>query len=232
MSYRQCFFAVPTTTSLDAVRQIFKRFAWELRGENGYTGLYLAANSPQNAKEAGLWLLHLTATPAPRGHVSRDFFTERWSDTQDAPLYTAVYDDQHGIFAWQEHTSEDRSLILTHGHRVAVKGVELTVDHPQRAFTNAQLDEALRKPEEALTEAERAALMEYDDAITLGLRQLGSSATRADLLNLLYVKEVWPLLGADRAKMVPYPLDAGAVVSPYVERYTFEYCGLTPPSYY
>lgn len=231
MSYKQCFFAVPTTTSLDALRQTFRDFAWELRDENGYTELYLATNTPQHAKKAGLWLLHLTATPAPCGHVSRDFFTERWPDSQDAPLYTAVYDDQHGIFAWQEHTSEGRSLILTHGHRVAVKGMELTVDHPQRAFTNAQLDEALRKPEEALTEAERAALMAYDDAITLGLRQRGSSATRADLLNLLYAKEVRPLL-ASRPKKVPYPLNAGAVVSPYIERYTFEYCGLTPPSYY
>jgi hypothetical protein len=40
-------------------------------------------------------------------------------------------------------------------------------------------------------------------------------------------------MSADKAKKSQYhPLDAGAVASPYVERYAFEYCGFTPPSYY
>lgn len=227
MSYKQCFFAVPTSTSFDTLLKIFGELATELRDENGYSNLYLAANPPQHAEASGLWLLHLTATPAPSGRVPRDFFTDWWPEWHKDPLYIAVYDDQHGVFQWQER-KPGGGFILSQGHRVVIRNMELTVDYPQRAFTRKQLDQALHKPEEALSEAERRALMEYDDAVTLGLRQLGTSATRGDLIDLLYVEEVWPLLGADRAKAVPRPKNAGAVASPYIDRYTFEYCDLTP----
>jgi hypothetical protein len=230
MSYKLCFFAMPANEPLADVLQLFANFASELADENGYEQLYLVTNTVEEAKRDGLWLLHLLAAPAPYGRVSREFFTER---LERGSLITMVYDDQHGIFCW-EQTSVDQpdQGILTDAHRVGTYGLELTVDYPQRGFTSAQLDEALKKPEEELTEAEARALMEYDDALTIGLRQYGSTATRASLFALLRKEGGWPLLErSSKTAQVKLPKNAGPVADFYIEHYTFNAYGLEPRRY-
>jgi hypothetical protein len=203
MSYKLCFFAAPASDPLDAVLDRLSEIADELRFENGHEEIYAVTNTEADAQRCGLRLIHLLASPALAGRVSRDFFIEWYN----APLFIAVHDDQHGIFLWQyNNPGQPTQSILTAGHRVGTRNITLTSDYPQRAFTNAQLDEAARKPEDALTPAEAAALMSYANAITLGLAEHAPSLTRSAFLDLLQADSAWPLLKrASKRKKVKLP---------------------------
>src|SRR5690349_7872458 len=75
--------------------------AKELRMENGYAAVYLAATPQAVAGPAGLRGLYL-ASPDASGGVSRDFFTERWQ----GELFEMVYNDQQGIFLWRHYPAQ------------------------------------------------------------------------------------------------------------------------------
>jgi hypothetical protein len=227
MSYRQCFFAVPGADVRDALAR-FAEMAAELSSENGYHAVYLATSPEPAAQASGLCAMWLAAEPAPRGRVPRGFVTERWTD---APLFVAVYDDQHGIYHWAHYPKDGPpQSILSDGHDVGVRNLTLTVDYPQKGFTREQLAAAVHKPEAALSAAERRAVMEPQDALTIGLAQFGFRARRKDFLDLLYAKEAWSLLGTE-PRMAALPRSAGAVVDDFVTPHTFKSHGLAPRAY-
>lgn len=210
MGYRACFFAVATADAPGALAQ-FTSIAKELRSENGYAGVYLAA-----ADRGGLTLIHLTARPAPRGRVPRDFFTEMWS--AKVPLYVAVYNDKSGVYLWERHAPGGLQGVCNDAHLVGTYGLDLTVDYAGKGFTHAQLAQVMAKEPSAMTPREARAVMEWTDAITIGLAQHGFTAKRRDFLDLLSAKQAWSLL---EGKMVPLPDDAGLVADPYLDELAF-----------
>lgn len=212
MSYRQCFFAVRSSQAESARAQL-ATMARELRSENRYRGVYLAS-----ADHGGLYMMFVTAEPAPRGRVPRSFFTERW----DGELFVAIYNDQAGIYLWEERGNDRPKRIVNDAHLVGSQ-VPLTVDYAGKGFTNEQLAAVMKKDPDAMTPAEARAVMEWTDAITIGLAQYGFAAKRGQFLELLDAKTVWSLL--EKAER-PLPADAGPVVDPYVEDYELESVGL------
>jgi hypothetical protein len=229
MSYKLCFFATPASDPLDDVLNRLSEIADELRFENGHEEVYAVTNTDADAQRCGLRLIHLLASPALAGRVSRDFFM----DWYEAPLFIAVHDDQHGIFLWQyKNPGQPTQSILTVSHCVGTRNITLTSDYPQRAFTNAQLDEAARKPEDALSPAEAAALMSYANAITLGLAEHAPSLARSAFLDLLRADSAWPLLKkTSPRKQVKLPHNCGPIASFYIEAYEFEAHNLEPVFY-
>jgi hypothetical protein len=224
MSYKACFFGVPFGASLAP----FKAMADELRMENGYTGVYLVTSPEAEARATGLRLGYLLATPAPRGRVPREFFTERWSGS---PLFTLIYDDQNGYFMFEHRPlAGGPQSVITWGHAVGLSDLTLTIDYPQKPFTNAQLDAAYRKPEAKLTKAEAKALMEPADAITLGMMQFGFQSGRRACLDLVHAKKAWSLLEA-KPKEQPIPDVAGPIVAYGLEPYELSLHGLEPRHY-
>jgi hypothetical protein len=227
VSYKVAFFGVPATMSAGDVLAQVVPMAQELRMENGYEQVYMVATPEVVARKVGLRVLYFAA-PGARGGVSREFFTERWN----GPFFEMVYDDQHGLFLWRYFSGDGApQTILTDGHRVGLsKGFTPNADYPQKGFTNAQLDNSFRKPEAELTPAEARALMEYHDAITIGLAHHGVALKRAALLDLLYAERAWALLD-EPPRPQPLPRDAAPVASFYIEPYEFSAYGLEPRRY-
>ena len=226
MSYKVAFFGVPAAMSAGDVLAQVVPMAEELRMENDYGEVFMTATPEVVARKVGLRALYFAA-PGAHGGVPREFFTERWN----GPLFEMVYDDQHGLFLWRSYDDAGQRAILTDGHRVGLsKGFTPNADYPQKGFTNAQLDNAFRKPEEALTPAEAKALMEYHDAITIGLAHHGFPLKRAALLDLLYAETGWALLDA-KPRPQPLPRDAAPIASYYLEPHEFSAYGLEPRRY-
>lgn len=213
MGYRHCFFAVRTADA-GVAREQFREMARELRSENGYRSLHLAS-----ADHGGLHLMHLTAAPAPRGRVPRSFFTERWSG---AELFVAIYNDRSGIYLWEAYGDGPPQTIINDAHLVGTD-VELSVDYAGKGFTHEQLAAVMRKDPDAMTEAEARAVMEWTDAITIGIAQYGFTAKRSQFIDLLSATTAWSLL--ERAER-PLPEDAGPVVDPYIEEHELAAVGL------
>lgn len=232
MSYKTCFFGIPThEMSIEGIWQLFQPMASELRMENGWNDIFLVTNTDKEAKASGLRLIDICVRPATSGVISRDFFIERWPP-DGPPYYVLVYDDQNGVFLFQHFPKEGRAQsILTDGHHVGVCNLELTVDYPQKPFTNAELDEAFKLPEEKLNDAQRNALMEWDDALTIGFRQFGFKLSRSQCLNLIYAKEAWPLIVSKPEKRKFDGMDSSGVIDFYVESWTFKSHGLVERYY-
>jgi hypothetical protein len=212
----------------DNARARFAEMADELRSENGYRAVYMATNPDAAAQASGLRTMWLAADPAPRGRVSREFITERWGG---GALFVAVYDDQHGIYLFEHHPAAGKlQSVLNDGHALGARNLTLTVDYAQKGFTPAQLDEAFRRPEDKRTDAENRALMDWTDALTVGLAQVGFRMRRSELVQLVHAKEAWSLLGKVPARAA-LPPNAGGVVDSYVEQYTFKAHGLAAREY-
>jgi hypothetical protein len=81
----------------------------------------------------------------------------------------------------------------------------------------------MRKDPDAMTEAEARAVMEWTDAITIGIAQYGFTARRGQFIDLLSAKTAWSLIEREER---PLPDDAGPVVDPYIEEYEFAAVGL------
>lgn len=213
MGYRHCFFAVRSADA-DAARTQFATMARELRSENGYRSLHLAT-----ADHGGLHLMHLTAEPAPRGRVPRSFFTERWSGGE---LFVAIYNDRSGVYLWEAYGKGSPKTIMNDAHLVGTD-VALTVDYAGKGFTNEQLAAVMKKDPSAMTAAEARAVMEWTDAITIGIAQYGFTATRGQFIDLLGATTAWSLLEKEER---PLPPQAGPIVDPYIEAHEFESVGL------
>jgi hypothetical protein len=99
-----------------------------------------------------------------------------------------------------------------------MSNVQPSVGYPQRGFTNAELDAAVRKPEPELTETEARAVMEWHDAITIGFAHAGIATARTSCLDVLHAPTAWSLLDIAEKSLPP---DAGPVVDPYIEDHVF-----------
>jgi hypothetical protein len=227
VSYKVAFFGVPAATPAGDVLAQVVPMAQELRMENGYAAVHMAATPEVVARKVGFRALYFSA-PGARGGVPREFFTERWS----GPLFEIVYDDQHGLYLWRYYSGEGRPrTIISDGHFVGLSTDFVpNADYPQKGFTNAQLAAAFRKPEDQLTPAEARALMEHHDAITIGLAHHGFPLKRTALLDLLYAETGWALLDA-KPRPQPLPRDAGPIASYYLDHYEFTTYGLEPRDY-
>jgi hypothetical protein len=227
MSYRLCLFAVTADVELDLLVGTFAELADELRRENDYTAVYLATSSDAAARAEGLRWLYLAVEPASEGRVGRGFFIDRWTGP---PLFIAIHDDQHGIYAWQRVWKGRTESILSDGPIVGTSNVALTVSFPQRGLTREQLDSMAQKPWEQRTDAERRLSEEWATALEIGLRQFGFSTPGRRYLAVLDAAEAWSLL--DRPpRLRDLPDTAGPVVDSYVELYEFMSHGLPKREY-
>lgn len=214
MSYKVAFFGVPAAMAAGEVLAQLVPMANELRMENDYDGVYLAATPQAAAAPAGLRALYLAA-PGAIGGVSREFFTERWQ----GELFEMVYNDQQGIFLWRHHPGTGAAeTIITIGPYTELSNIAPAVDYPQKPYTIEQLVALNRKPEAELSRTEERAVMEYHDAITIGLAHHGFHMTRQSLLDLLYAKTAWALLDA-KPHSVAMPADASPIASYAIESY-------------
>jgi hypothetical protein len=208
MSYKVAFFGVPAAMSAGDVLAQVVPMARELRMENGYDAVYMAATPQATAAQTRFRVLYFAA-PGAHGGVSRDFFTERWS----GELFEMVYNDQQGIFLWRHYPGTGRpASIITIGPYTGFSNLTPAVDYAQKAFTNDQLVALNRKPEAELNRAEARAVMEYDDAITIGLAHHGFDMRRNALLDLLSARTAWSLLDA-KPGTKPFPRDTGPIAS-------------------
>src|SRR5678815_1237403 len=131
MSYKVAFFGVPAAMAAGDVLAQLVPMAKELRMENGYAAVYLAATPQAVAAPAGLRGLYLAA-PGAIGGVSRDFFTERWH----GELFEMVYNDQQGIFLWRHYPATGAiESIITVGPCTGLSHIAPTIDYPQKPYT-------------------------------------------------------------------------------------------------
>src|ERR1044072_2525974 len=111
MSYKVAFFGVPAAMAAGDVLALLVPMAKELRMENGYASVYMAATPQAVAAPAGMRGLYLASADAGGG-VSRDFFIARWH----GELFEMVYNDQQGIFLWRHYpASGGAETIITVG---------------------------------------------------------------------------------------------------------------------
>jgi hypothetical protein len=220
MSYKVAFLGVPAAMSAGDVLAEMVPMARELRMENGYPSVHMAATPQVEAAKTGLRILYMAA-PGAHGGVSRDFFTERWN----GPLFELVYNDQQGIFLWRQHGAGRVQTLITVGPYLGAANITLAVDYAQKAFTNEQLIKLHRKPEAELTRAEERAVMEYDDAITIGLAHNQFAMKRHAVLDVLNARTAWSLLDG-KPGVKPLPADAGPIMSYEIESYQLDALGL------
>ncbi len=115
------------------------------------------------------------------GLYPMEYFYEAMAGTFEN-FVVAGHDDMHGIFKF---LSPALSMVsdgpLTH---ILDSRVRLTVDYPQKGFTNAELEALNDKDDSELSDRELAAVSSYWDAVTIGLGQLFPAEPRRAYLSV------------------------------------------------
>jgi hypothetical protein len=102
-------------------------------------------------------------------------------------VLSLLHDDQAGVFLFERYARETKPLVvslLSDGPYLGATKAKLTIDYPQRGFSNADLRVFHEIPQARLAEREARAIMSYEDAATIGLRQFfpGWSGSYLDML--------------------------------------------------
>jgi hypothetical protein len=93
-------------------------------------------------------------------------------------LIVTLHDDQRGVHLFEHYVAAPGRpalrlalALLSDGPYVGACAGTVTADHAQRGFTHEQLRALHERPPESLSEREARAIMDYESAIAIGLRQ-------------------------------------------------------------
>jgi hypothetical protein len=226
MSYRAVFFAIPQeeTSEVELVRRLvsatFTPRTWstiervrpvyaspDLVPAGSQHHAYVAISSDVDARRSGLRYFLLGLDDGVWDYWYKFELANFLEALAPWTVVTLSHDDQQGVFFFERRSGMTPKLawLLTVGAHYGGSTARFTVDFPQKRFSTAQLSSILEKPEASMSREERAAVIEHDDAITIGLRQFYPRARYAEYIDLLYADRVWMFNRQDAPVLVPRP---------------------------
>lgn len=236
MGYTQCIFGVPSECAdeakvLAAVRACMIDLASQgLR----IPRTYVLIDSDTRARRTGLRSFIIGVREAGDRVLSRTPIFEMLYCT-DLPVVTLLHDDRRGIYLFErfDPQAEPRvAFLLSDGPYLGGSAASaLTVDYPQKGYSHEELRALHEKPEEALTPAEARAIMEWQGAVAIGLRQF-FPRWRGSHLDVLYRKNAWRVYDPKQPKSPPRKFKKAAelrnFVSPWPEEDDWYRAGIEP----
>ena len=193
MGYAQCIFGVPTDRiTRDELLAVLVDAMRELAGELALPDVYALVDREANARKRGLRLFMLGRTAERDTLVDRGAFAEYVG--LGHPLVTLLHDDRTGVHLFRHDDPEgDPGCVWLRSDGPYLGGHldVFTVDYPQKGFSRAELAALHDKPEAKRTAREARAIMDYDHAITIGLRQFFPRLRAPQYLDLLDLPEAY-----------------------------------------
>lgn len=195
MSYQQCIFGIATRRMpAHKVLGLVAECMADLAGQGlRIPATYVLLDGEARAKRAGVRMFAIGVRERGDRVLTRTpLFEYLYSVADDARVLTLLHDDQRGVYAFDLYDSDLPSNVglLSDGCYLGGSTRVLTVDYPQKGFTHAALRALHKKPPEKLREREAAAIMQYANAATLGLRQFFPKWT-GSYLDLLTSDTAW-----------------------------------------
>jgi len=235
VSYKQCIFGVPVEAASEA--QVLARVGAAMRdlaGELELPDIVVAIDDDARAREIGVRCFIIGARPPRARQLTREPVYERLAYGEDEwPVVTLLHDDQHGIyfFKWFDPEATPRVVkLLSDGPLLGGQVDRVEREFAQKGFSNAELLALLEKPEAALSERERRAVMEYANAVSLGIGQF-FPRWKGSYLDLLYAKSLWCVYPVGRPVRVEGDGAWANVVSPFPEDSDWRQAGLAQRDY-
>jgi hypothetical protein len=197
MSYKQCIFGIPTERATEAeVLGLIQSCMADLASQGmRIPRVYVLIDSEARARRTGLRLFVIGVRERGERMLARGPLFEFLHTTGEGlPVVLLLHDGQHGVFLFERFDPDAnprRVQLMSNGCYLGGTALpHLTIDYPQKGFTVAELRALHEKPQEKLTPAEARAIMEYHDAVRIGLRQYLPSF-RGSYLDLLHRKNAW-----------------------------------------
>jgi hypothetical protein len=206
VGYRAAFFAVPTdelplddllerlpSATLDAstwntfaIAPVY--FARKApRESQGH--VYTAISTDADAKRSGLRYFFLGCNDRHWDYWYKHHFADFAAAFKDVTLLTLSHNDKEAIYFFERRAPKAPKLfwLLSAGHMLGGTVNRVSVRYAKKK-------------------------QEYDDAITIGLRQYFPRARHGEYLELLHAKKVWRYNAKDAAKLVDRPGDFTALI--------------------
>ncbi len=109
----------------------------------------------------------------PNCFISREFLEEELLNYLPQ-LIVMVYNDQRGVFLFKRYNPALDFALMTNAHQWSCVKGEITVEFPQKEFSNVQLEALLAKAqtdESSLSDKEYKAIAEYHNATSIATSQ-------------------------------------------------------------
>jgi len=121
------------------------------------------------------------------------------------------HDDQHWIKVF-DCWGDTRLVLVSDGASLGGSVAGITVDYPQRGFSNEELEEYRRLDDagEAIGDREQRAITEWDNAISVGMRQVFGWTSGVAYLDVCYERAGYH---ARTGELVDIPTDALPLVA-------------------
>lgn len=210
MSDKQCIFGIPTARATEAqVLALVRDCMADLRSQ-GMTipRTYVLIDGDAHARATGLrtFMIGVRGDDTDRWLARAPLFEFIYS-ANNLPVVALLHDDQHGVYLFESFDPKSPpprvTRIVTDGPYLGTNAPDrLTVDYPQRPFSNARLRALHKKPEITLTPAEAAAIMDWHGAVAIGLRQFFPRWS-GSYLDLLHRKNAWRVYDPKQPKSPP-----------------------------
>ncbi|HEY8380093.1 MAG TPA: hypothetical protein VIK91_26565 [Nannocystis sp.] len=207
MGYTQCIFGVPSdradeATVLAAVRAcMIDLVSQGLR----IPRTYVLIDSEARARRTGLRLFMIGVREPGNRVLARTPIFE-FLIYKKLPMVVLLHDDRRGIFLFERYDPEAEPpmvRLMSDGAYLGGSGLRhVTIDYPQKGFSNEALRALHEKPPEELTPREARAIMEWKGAVWIGLRQF-FPRWRASYLDLLYCKNAWRVFHPEKREEPP-----------------------------
>jgi len=209
MSYKTTLFAVPREAFQDTEALAAEIVAALTSDFSMQDDLYVAATDIGVA-----WAFHFRSPTLDRQY--RQAMAQLLMKRQGFATITYIFhNDQIGLY-WFEHTGPSADCAIgSSGPYMCGWGDEVSVEYPQRGYSNDALKALHAKDEAELTAEEFAAIAEYKNAVTIGFEMF--YGTRPNYLASVHADEGWRVwTPSDRPTPERVPLDSGwwAVLEP------------------
>jgi hypothetical protein len=240
MSYKQCIFGIPTAAASEAdVLALVRECMADLDSQGlNIPKIYVLIDSDVRARRTGLRTFMIGARDPGGRTLTRAPLFEFMFSARRLPVVALLHDDQHGVYLFERYdpkASPRLVQIVSDGPYLGTNAPErLTVDYPQKQFSNARLRALHDKPESKLTGPEARAIMDYHNAVAIGLRQF-FPRWRGSCLDVLQRKNAWRVYHPRDREAPPRkykkPDDWHNFVAYWLEDDDWRLAGL-PPRYY
>lgn len=201
MSHELFAFLAPPEASSSA-----RDIAGEVFAALETAGTYYVLVAPPKPDSAA-WCLTVASTGDP--FIDRHALRGRLVERAAFRVVTEIYhNDQIGHYGFEHRSERDVFRLGSSGPYLRGDLSRIVGDFPQHGYSNEELMELHFKNENDLTDRERTAITDYDNAVRLGLRACYPGGAR--YLDLLHLAKGWKRAPAwwDRSRVVETPLPA------------------------
>lgn len=196
MSYQQAVFAFSAQADKNWIIRTFSDAVDFVRMDVPMERAYVVLQEINDVYYAMLFATPLTFG----GHANRDTFVSFLSAGEHGVVFIG-HDDQCGLYVFEQQrklpsppdrTSYEYFLLVSQGAEVGGYVDELTVDYPQKGFTNEELKSISAMDESDMTNAQYMAVAEYENAVQIGVKQTFGEK-RGNYLSLCNAKQCYDL---------------------------------------